>query len=229
MSDGELRRSERSWTAAAASSTSRRPRGSRRRDERSVPRVRSMRKWYYPSPGPWASWCATGAGTERIETHPNRATVRAFSTSTISRDRQTSPLELRRFRCGKSVRRPRLSASTPLCDPRGGDLRLMTEITCTKGKRSNPGIRSHDQRLPGRTSAVPDQCRWHEAAPRNRRLGEGSRGRPTLRPSCPYWRSGGIARNARRFGVVGAYDGHRAGVGRVAVDLDGITSSQIST
>ncbi len=181
-----------------------------------VPRVRFMRKWYYPEPGPLGEPVAPPAiGVHRIET-----TQPGHSESFIHFDDQSDdipqPLTLRWYSQRRNLSTALQYPHPLMCGPRGaiqvapdhmheGEViePSDTGATLTFGAKSFVEYPTG----PGGVQPVPEIVAWGKV------LAESDTSTESAHTGDPR----NIA-NARRFGVVGAYDGHRAGVGRVAVD-----------
>jgi hypothetical protein len=178
-----------------------------------VPRVRSMRKWYYPSPGPHGEPVAPPAlGVERIETtQPGHDALVRFDDQS---DDIPQPLSLRWYTQGNAF--GKLTYPHPLLCAPAGPIQVMpdhmhegeviepwdTEATLSFADQSfveypvsEDGVRP-----------LPEIVAWGNV------LAETNLSTEPAHVGDPQ----NVAR-ARSFGVVGAYDGHRAGVGRVAV------------
>lgn len=179
-----------------------------------VPRVRSMRKWYHPNPGPLGEPVAPPAiGEDRIDT--TQLPVGGVVSFDNQSDDVPQPLELRWY-TGQAAPLWQWTYPHPLmCGPRGalrvapdhmheGEVivpwdpdailtfagKSFTEYPAgTAGPRPLPEIVAWGRTLAETNLTVP----YHLSDPNH-------------------------VADARSFGVVGAYDGHRAGVGRVAVD-----------
>lgn len=180
-----------------------------------VPRVRSMRKWYYPDPGPLGEPAAPpGLGSDRIETTQPTGPGTAVLFDNQSDD-VPQPLELRYY-TQQSLVFWQETFPHPLLCGRHGPLTVMPDHM-HEGEVIEPW--DVDATLtfsgkdfveypagPGGDRPLPEIVAW------GRTVAETNITQPHHLSDPVH-----IA-TARRFGVVGAYDGHRAGVGRVAVD-----------
>jgi len=181
-----------------------------------VPRVRSMRKWYYPSPGPLGEPVAPPAiGVDRIET-----TQPGHSETFVHFDNQSDdipqPLELRRYSLRQNLFLDLVYPHPLLCGPRGA-IEVMPDHM-HEGQVIEPWDTEATLTFAGKSFAeYPASARGDRPLPEivawGRVLAEVDVSTEEAHVGDP-----GHVASARRFGVVGAYDGHRAGVGRVAVD-----------
>ncbi len=185
-----------------------------------VLRVRSMRKWYYPSPGPLGEPVAPPAiGVERIETtQPSRGN----GTGPVYFDNQSDdipqPLELRWY----TQQQNSFSFSAwryphpLLCGSNGpiqvaadhmheGEVIVPWDTSATLKFGHHSFVEYPADKL-GR-QPLPEIVAWGKV------LAERDLSTELAHAGDPQ----NTARS-RSFGVVGAYDGHQAGVGRVAVD-----------
>lgn len=172
---------------------------------RRVPRVRSMRKWHWPAPGPNGEPIAPNAsGTDRHDTR------RPGHDALVQFDDQSDDVPQRIV--------PRLYPSRPswwpafwwrayphplLCGPRGVIRVLpdhMHEGACYETQDLSSSLTFDGYTTTEYPAGIaPQVIAWARVDAR----AQGDDSGPV---------------NGRTFGVIGAYDGHRAGVGRVAVD-----------
>jgi hypothetical protein len=169
-----------------------------------VPRVRSMRKWYWPNPGPNGEPVAPPtSGLDRLDT------LSAGNDPGVQFDDQSDDVPQRIT--------PRLYWSWPwngyfhrthphplLCGPRGV-IRVLPDHP-HEGECYEPADLSANFTFDGYQTAeypagiAPQVVAWSTV--------HGGRTAADVK---------GVL-NARTFGAIGAYDGHRAGIGRVVVD-----------
>lgn len=181
-----------------------------------VPRVRSMRKWYFPDPGPHGEPVAPPAiGTMRVETTQPSKLETAVRFDNQSDD-IPQPLELRWYSIPRSIFTSVQFPHPLMCGP-NGPIQVSADHM-HEGEVIEPWDPSATLTFAGQTfveyppgklggQPLPEIVAWGKVLAETNFSTEGAHtGDP-----------GNIAQ-ARRFGVVGAYDGHRAGVGRVAVD-----------
>jgi hypothetical protein len=180
-----------------------------------VPRVRAMRKWYFPSAGPNGEPVAPPAiGVDRIET-----TQPGHNESFVQFDDQSDdipqPLTLRYYTYAQTIFWSRVYPHPLLCGPVGaikafpdhmheGEVVVPTNLNAAFTVNGQPFVEFPT--LNG-VQPAPEIVAWGKV------LAETN----TSTESAHVGDPGNVA-NARSFGVVGAYDGHRAGIGRVAVD-----------
>jgi hypothetical protein len=181
-----------------------------------VPRVRSMRKWYWPNPGPLGEPVAPDAlGAGRIET-----TQPGHNETFIHFDDQSDdipqPLTLRWYTWREGLFFSQQYPHPLMCGPRGA-IKVAPDHM-HEGEVIEPWDTGATLTFTGQnfveyptasdgTQPLPQIVAWGRVLPETDTSTEGAHvGDP-----------GDIAQ-ARTFGVVGAYDGHRAGIGRVAVD-----------
>ncbi len=183
-----------------------------------VPRVRSMRKWYWPAPGPNGEPAAPPAlGSNRIETtqpghgEPDPASVFFDDQS----DDIPQPITPRWYFERRSVLFGWRYPHPLLCGPKGTITVLPDHMH--EGEVITPWDLGASLTFAGKTfveyptvsgrQPAPEIVAWGRVLPETDTATEPAHvGDPT-----------DIA-NPRTFGVVGAYDGHGAGVGCVAVD-----------
>jgi hypothetical protein len=182
-----------------------------------VPRVRSMRAWYFSSPGPHGEPMAPPAiGSDRIETtQPGHA--ESFLQFDDQSDDIPQPLELRWYTQQDWPFVRRTYPHPLLCGLRG-PIEVMPDHM-HEGQVIEPwdpgatltyagsGYVEYPTNGQGE-QPLPEIVAWGHVLPEKNISTE---------PSAHIGDPSNVA-NPRRFGVVGAYDGHRAGVGRVAVD-----------
>ena len=179
-----------------------------------VPRVRSMRKWYFPAAGPLGEPVAPPAiGSDRVETTQRRPgdTVTFFDDQS---DDIPQPLTLRWY--------PNTSLFTLMVHPHPlmcglkGAIRVAPDHM-HEGEVITPWDLTATLTFNGQNfveyPADSSGSQWPpEIVAWGRVIGEANVSTEGVHIGDPN-----IA-NPRTFGVVGAYDGHRVGVGRVAVD-----------
>lgn len=164
-----------------------------------VPRVRSMRRWYWPSPGPDGEPVAPGQLGDNLDTLvdtdpvmagmqgsqsddvPQRIRPRYYTAWTLS------PILPRRVRYPHPV----------LCGPAGVITRLPDHMH--EGLCEVPADLSKSYTFDGHTSTEYPALAGHQE-----------------RPQVIGWATNRLT--GQDFGVLAAYDGHRSGVGRVVVD-----------
>jgi hypothetical protein len=181
-----------------------------------VPRVRSMRKWYWPDAGPMGEPVAPDAlGTGRIET-----TQPGHNETFIHFDDQSDdvpqPLTLRWYSLSWNLFFSRRYPHPLMCGPNGpikvapdhmheGEVIAPWDTGATLSFAGKNFV-EYPQASNG-TQPLPEIVAWGKVLAETDTSTEGAHtGDP-----------GDIAQ-ARTFGVVGAYDGHQAKIGRVAVD-----------
>jgi hypothetical protein len=181
----------------------------------SVPRVRAMRKWYFPNPGPNGEPVAPPSiGVDRIET-----TQPGHNETFVHFDDQSDdipqPLTLRYYTYEQTVFWSRAYPHPLMCGPAGaivtfpdhmheGEVVVPADLNATLTVNGQPFVE-----FPSLNGAQPSP----EIVAWGKVLGETNTSTEGAHSGDPW----NVA-NARSFGVVGAYDGHLAGVGRVAVD-----------
>lgn len=168
-----------------------------------VPRVRSMRKWYWPSPGPNGEPVAPAVGG------PDRYdTLSVGGDPGIQFDDQSDdvPQRIRPRLYWSWAWNPYFHRAYPhplLCGPRGA-IRVLPDHP-HEGECYEPADLSATFTFDGYAvteypgGVAPEVVAWSQVQGRQV---DGNKG----------------VLNGRSFGAIGAYDGHRAGVGRVAVD-----------
>ncbi|MEX3943319.1 hypothetical protein AB4Y44_27970 [Paraburkholderia sp. BR10937] len=183
-----------------------------------IPRVRSMRKWYFPNPGPHGEPKAPSAlDADRIDTtqpghnDPQKGTVLFDDQS----DDIPQPINLRWYTQSASVF-SRWSYPHPLlCGPQGaitafpdhmheGEVIVPTDLSATftfKGKQFVEYPKT------GLVPTSPEIVAWGKVLPEK-----------NVVPSGEPHTGSDVFAEPRMFGIVGAYDGHRERVGRVCVD-----------
>ena len=181
-----------------------------------VPRVRSMRKWYFPNTGPLGEPVAPPPiGTARIET-----TQPGHNETFLHFDDQSDdipqPLTLRWYSQNVNIFTARRYPHALLCGPNGpitvapdhmheGEVILPWDVDATLTFGGQHFVEYPTS--PTGDRPLPEIVAWGKVLMETNTSTESAHiGDPTH-----------IAQG-RTFGVVGAYDGHRAGVGRVAVD-----------
>jgi hypothetical protein len=179
-----------------------------------LPRVRSMRKWHLgPEPPLGAPEAPPALGVERIDTtQPGHN--ESFAYFDNQSDDIPQPLEVRRYSRQEGPLRERTYPHPLLCGPRG-TIEVMPDHM-HEGEVIEPW--DPDAKLTfGGTSFVeyPRDARGVRPLPEIIAWGEVLAER-NISTEPTHAVDDAVAR-ARSFGVVGAYDGHRAGVGRVAV------------
>lgn len=182
-----------------------------------VPRVRSMRAWYFPNPGPLGEPVAPPAiGVERIETTQPRP-GEMFLHFDDQSDDIPQPLELRWYSYQRSLLVEGRYPHPLLCGPRGAITVIPDHMH--EGQVIEPWDTGATLSYAGTsfveypTSALgvqplPEIVAWGQV------LAESD---VSTEPAAHTGDPQHVARG-HRFGVVCAYDGHQAGVGRVAVD-----------
>ena len=181
-----------------------------------VPRVRSMRKWYYPLPGPLGEPVApTALGSGRIET-----TQPGHSETFLHFDDQSDdipqPLTLRWYSSQQNIFFSQQYPHPLMCGPNGaikvapdhmheGEVIVPWDTGATLSF-AGTGFREYPA-APNGSVPLPEVVAWGKV------LAETDTSTENAHTGDP----GDIAQ-ARTFGIVGAYDGHLANVGRVAVD-----------
>jgi hypothetical protein len=181
-----------------------------------VPRVRSMRKWYWPNPGPLGEPVAPPAlGTGRIETtQPGHGET--FLHFDDQSDDIPQPLTLRWYYQRINLFFDRRYPHPLMCGPNGA-IKVapdhMHEGEVIEPWDTGATLTFAGQNFveypagPNGDTPLPEIVAWGRVLAETDTSTEGAHtGDP-----------GNVAQ-ARSFGVVGAYDGHRANVGRVAVD-----------
>ena len=181
-----------------------------------VPRVRSMRKWYYPGPGPLGEPGApTAIGSGRVET-----TQPGHSETFLHFDDQSDdipqPLTLRFYTQRVGIFLLNRYPHPLLCGPKGpitvapdhmheGEVIVPWDTTQSLTFAGQSFVEYPTSA--GGVKPVPQIVAWGKVLAENNTATEGAH------TGDPY-----DVATPRSFGVVGAYDGHQAGVGRVAVD-----------
>ena len=181
-----------------------------------VPRVRSMRKWYYPNPGPNNEPVApTAIGVNRIET-----TQPGHNETFVHFDNQSDdipqPIIPKWYVQYHSLTQTSIYPHPLLCSPQGAIKVLPDHMH--EGEVIEPKVTDMVFTFNGQQfveypvgivgdQVLPEIVAWGTV------VAETNVSTETAHVGDPD----DIA-IARRFGVIGAYDGHRAGVGRVAVD-----------
>ena len=183
-----------------------------------VPRVRSMRKWWFPGPGPLGEPGAPPPlGANRIDT-TQRGAGETFTHFDDQSDDIPQPLRLRWYPYGNSTSRF-ISVVYPhpvMCGPRGpitvapdhmheGEVIVPWTLDASLSFAGENFIEYPADAL-GR-KWPPEIIAWGQV------LAETNTSTETAHTGDQT----NVA-NPRSFGVVGAYDGHRVGVGRVVVD-----------
>jgi hypothetical protein len=178
-----------------------------------IPRVRSMRKWYWPNPGPLGEPVAPDGGSaSRHDTNrPGRNAAFSFDDQSDAIPQDITPkLYTRRLSRFIQERYPH----PLLCGPHG-TIRVLPDHP-HEGECIVPALldRELDVGPPGgqlRVTEYPPDGGGLPVAPEviaTSRMLPGAAVPEFGKPAIP----GGT------FGAIGAYDGHRAGVGRVVVD-----------
>jgi len=164
-----------------------------------VPRVRSMRRWYHPNPGPNGEPVAPDqVGPGRYDTLVDATGVPSPAGSQTDEVPQTirprfytalslSPIVLKRVRFPHPV----------LCGPQGAITHLPDHMH--EGHCEVPGDLSQSFNFDGYTTTEYPELSGHQE-----------------RPQVIAWANNNV--DNTDFGVLAAYDGHRSGVGRVVVD-----------
>ncbi|WP_248964613.1 hypothetical protein [Sphaerisporangium perillae] len=169
---------------------------------RRIPRVRSMRKWHWPAQGPNGEPVAPNAtGVDRHDTRrPGHDTVIDFDDQSDDVPQRITP---RLYPSWRPPWSPLLWPSYPhplLCGPRGVIRVLpdhMHEGECYETQDLSSSLTFDGYTTTEYPSGIaPQVIAWAHVNAR-------TQGEPV---------------HGRSFGVIGAYDGHRADVGRVAVD-----------
>jgi hypothetical protein len=181
-----------------------------------VPRVRSMRKWFYTDPGPHGEPQAPPAiGTDRIETtqRPSGAGVTNFDDQS---DDIPQPIQPKMYVWRAGFFSSQLYPHPLLCGPKG-PIRVLPDHM-HEGEVIVPWDPTASLTYDGHTfTEYPTDSGGHRELPEI--VGWGKVVAETD-VSTEYAHTGDPTNVAiaRDFGVIGAYDGHRVGVGRVAVD-----------
>ena len=164
-----------------------------------VPRVRSMRRWYHPNPGPNGEPVAPDqVGAGRHDTLVDAAGIPSPAGSQTDEVPQTirpryytapslGPIFLKKVRYPHPV----------LCGPEGAITHLPDHMH--EGHCEEPGDLSQSFTFDGYTTTEYPTLSGHQE-----------------RPQVIAWANNNVDNN--EFGVLAAYDGHRSGVGRVVVD-----------
>jgi hypothetical protein len=181
-----------------------------------VPRVRSMRKWYYPSQGPHGEPIAPPAlGVNRIET-----TQPGHNETFVHFDNQSDdipqPIRPRWYAESRSPFFIWLYPHPLLCSTQGAITVLPDHMH--EGEVIVPADTTASLTFNGKTfTEYPTDASGNRVVPEIVAWGTVLAERDYSTEPAHVGDPGDVA-NARQFGVIGAYDGHRAGVGRVAVD-----------
>ena len=170
-----------------------------------IPRVRSMRKWYNSSGAP------SGLGADRIETTQPDPRHDPFYPGQVSFDNQSDdipqPITLRWYGQHWNWLNDCKYPHPLLCGTSGPILVMPDHMH--EGEVIEPINTEADPTeypiSPDGTRPLPEIVAW------GRSLHE-------ISHTTEHHTVGDSAAIPRLFGVVGAYDGHRAGIGRVAVD-----------
>ncbi len=182
-----------------------------------VPRVRAMRKWYFPGPGPNGEPVAPpGMGTLRIDTtQPN-----VPGSHTVVFDNQSDdvpqPITPRFYTWRSGLVTSQVYPHPVLCGPKGpirvlpdhmheGEVIAPTNLTASF-EFGGKNFVEFPADVQGHRIA-PEIIAWGRILPEVNISTEGAHQEGTPGQAVP-----------RPFGVVGAYDGHLAKVGRVVVD-----------
>jgi hypothetical protein len=181
-----------------------------------VPRVRSMRKWYYPSPGPNGEPVAPPAlGTDRIETTQRRPgdSVTYFDDQS---DDIPQPITPRFYAWSGTALAGFFYPHPVLCGLRGPIGVLPDHMH--EGEVIEPWDTSATLTFAGKSFVeYPVDASGNQEAPQiiawGKVLAETNVSTEGVHTGDPN-----NTATPRSFGVVGAYDGHRVGVGRVVVD-----------
>ena len=180
-----------------------------------IPRVRSMRKWYYPGPGPNGEPGAPPAiGPMRIETtQPEPG--QTYTTFDNQSDAIPQPIRPRMYGFGNFFWF-REYPHPLLCGPRGVITVLPDHMH--EGEVIEPWDTGASFTFAGETFVeYPTDAHGYQEMPEivgwGRVVAETDVSTEPTHVGDPNH----IA-ISRSFGVIGAYDGHRVGVGRVAVD-----------
>jgi hypothetical protein len=181
-----------------------------------VPRVRSMRKWYHPAPGPLGEPVAPPAiGTERIETTQPRQGD-PFVRFDNQSDDIPQPLTLRWYRQSIALFLENRYPHPLLCGP-NGPIKVAPDHM-HEGEVIEPWDTTAKLTFAGQSFVeYPKSSLGAQPLPEIVASGRVLAETDTSTEGAHAGDPANVAR-ARNFGVVGAYDGHRAGVGRVAVD-----------
>ena len=181
-----------------------------------VPRVRSMRKWYFPGPGPLGEPGAPPAvGTNRIDT-----TQPAHHEAEVQFDNQSDdipqPISPKYYLWNTSVFTRRVYPHPVLCGPNGPITVLPDHMH--EGEVIEPDDLGHVFSFGGQSfreypNGADGQPVRPEIIATGKVLPETNHASEPSHTGDPNY-----VATARTFGVIGAYDGHRAGVGRVVVD-----------
>lgn len=178
-----------------------------------VPRVRSMRKWYYPFPGPRGEPVAPPAiGNDRIDTTQFNPVVR-FDNQSDDIPQRIKPLL---FIFSNSYFITYAYPHPLLCGPNGTITVLPDHMH--EGEVIEPWDINTTLTFEGESFVeYPKDKFGIQERPKIIAWGEVI---ASTDPSSEPAHTGdpGYVATARSFGVIGAYDGHRVGVGRVAVD-----------
>jgi hypothetical protein len=187
-----------------------------------IPRVRSMRRWYFDGPGPDGEPVAPSAlGADRNDTlQPDRDGRFIFENQS---DDIPQPIEPSLYqqghdckgRCGVAGRFPH----PLLCSP-DGPITLLPD-------HMHEGICEVPENLAGRTFRIgespfreypPCPSTGEALAPEVIATGKVLGGHPSPAFNCEIHTPASELTVSRTFGLIGAWDGHRAGKGRVVVD-----------
>lgn len=183
-----------------------------------VPRVRSMRKWFWPAPGPNGEPVAPGSvGVDRNDTtQPGHNDNEPAGTVLFDdqSDDIPQPLSLRWYRKKTGIFSSAFYPHPLLCGPNGaiskfpdhmheGEVIVPSDLSSTFTFAGKTFV-EYPQQSGARTA--PEIVAWGEVLPeRNEPVG-------------PHGSDKDNIAVKRSFGVVGAYDGHREKIGRVCVD-----------
>lgn len=181
-----------------------------------VPRVRSMRKWYFPNPGPLGEPAAPPPiGTDRIET-TQRGAGESFTHFDDQSDDIPQPLILRWYSLNSSRLFLRLYPHPVMCGVNGpirvapdhmheGEVIVPWDLNATL---TFAGQNFVEYPTNGSGQKWPPQIiAWGQVVAETNTSTENAHTGDPNDIATP-----------RTFGVVGAYDGQRVGVGRVVVD-----------
>jgi hypothetical protein len=187
-----------------------------------IPRVRSMRRWHYEQPGPNGEPVAPSAlGTDRNDTlQPDREGKFIFENQSDDIPQPIQPVwyeESHDCKCGCGV-----AGKYPhplLCSPDG-------PITCLPD-HMHEGICEVPGNLAGRSFTIGDrsfpeypscQSTGEQLAPEVIAMGKVLGGHPSPALNSEIHTPSYELTESRTFGLIGAWDGHRVGKGRVVVD-----------
>jgi hypothetical protein len=181
-----------------------------------VPRVRSMRKWYFPGPGPLVEPGAPPAlGANRLDT-TQRGAGESFTHFDDQSDDIPQPLSLRWYDNSTSRFIAVVHPHPVMCGPKGpirvapdhmheGEVIVPSTLNATLSFAGEDFVEYRKDALGQQWR--PEIIAWGRVV-------------AETNVSTEYAHTGDPSHvaNPRSFGVVGAYDGHRVGVGRVVVD-----------